>query len=1160
MTAAARLQSALAGRYQIERELGQGGMATVYLAQDLRHGRKVALKIIREELAPGLGAERFLREIRLAASLHHPNILPLYDSGEAEGFLYYVMPVAEGESLRNRLTRETSLSVAEAVRLGAEVAGALDYAHRHGIVHRDIKPENVLLHEAHALVTDFGIGKAFSSAAGSASLTQTGLAIGTPAYMSPEQAGGDPSLDGRSDLYSLGCVLYEMLVGTPPFTGSSVGAMIAKRFTEAPPDVTASRPSVPAAVSGVIRRCLARDADERYATGAETAEALTRSVTPSGTLAVERDSGAERAGSRLPWVAVLSFTSRDTELADFAEGLAEDITTGLSRFSHLQVVARQSTAHLPPGADLRRVADARGARYVIEGSIRKSGSTMRLSAQLVDAQTGTHLWAETFDRDLSASSIFALQDELTDRIVATVADPFGVLVRVMAHPLLEEPVEELTASELCIRLYAHNQQLGPEEHARIRGGLELALTREPNHADAWANLSTLYWGEKMHGLNPLPDPLGRARKAADRAVQIDPASQIAWEALAEVQYFSGDLMAFRQSAARAMTLNPRNTSTVAVMGMLIAYGGEWERGYELVQRAMMLNPHHPGWYYFVSVNYHIKKGDYESALAAVKRVNMPEFPWTYTNTAVICAALGRWEEARQAAETLRRLFPAIALSVGQHLTAWFYDKELDARENALLLKALSLRDSPAGPAPISQSVAVLPFANMSGTPDDEYFSDGITEEIINALSQLPGLRVAARTSAFSFKGKNEDLRTVGEKLGVTSVLEGSVRRAGNRLRITAQLINVADGYHSWSERYDREMTDIFAVQDEIAGAIASKLKLTLAAGEALPRVRPATQNLEAYELMLKGRALLWQRGRAILDAIPVLEASVALDPDVAEAQALLGDAWRTQWIYGMAATADTIPKAIQALDRALALDPDQPQALAALANIRSVYDRKWEESLALSERVLARNPFDMQAVCERAVWLALRYDTPAAVNDSSLAQLRAARRADPLNSWGAALESMVLGALGRFPEAEPAAREAIALDPSAFTGRWGLVWILAALSREEEALATAREALPMSGRNPRLLAELAALHARRGEGGAVRDILLELQQRAQTGYIESSLLGCVTAAAGSLSEARALVSRGIAEREAYCAFAKWTAWAPFRADPEGAAMLRALGF
>src|SRR5690348_12773155 len=215
-----RLAAALAGRYRIERELGAGGMATVYLAHDLRHERRVAIKLLRPELAAVIGAERFLGEIRTTANLQHPHILPLFDSGAADAFLYYVMPYVEGESLRARLSREKQLPIGEAVRLGGEIASALDYAHRHGVIHRDIKPENILLHEGTALVADFGIALAVSSAGGNR-LTETGLSIGTPQYMSPEQAMGDRDLDARSDIYSLGAVLYEMLVGDPPFLGST---------------------------------------------------------------------------------------------------------------------------------------------------------------------------------------------------------------------------------------------------------------------------------------------------------------------------------------------------------------------------------------------------------------------------------------------------------------------------------------------------------------------------------------------------------------------------------------------------------------------------------------------------------------------------------------------------------------------------------------------------------------------------------------------------------------------------------------------------------------------------------------------------------------------------------------------------------------------------
>jgi serine/threonine protein kinase len=266
-----RLRSTLADRYDVEREVGRGGMATVYLAHDRKHDRQVALKVLHPDLAASLGPDRFLREIQIAARLQHPHILPLYDSGrtgrqagESSGdFLYYVMPFVEGESLRDRLNHEGQLPVEDAVKIGRDIAAALDYAHRHGIVHRDIKPENVMLHDGEAIVTDFGIAKAVS-AASAESLTQTGLAVGTPAYMSPEQAAGEKEPDGRSDVYSLGCVLYEMLTGSAPFTGPTAQALIMKRFTEPVPSVRATRSTVSAELEAVVTKALAKNPDDRF--------------------------------------------------------------------------------------------------------------------------------------------------------------------------------------------------------------------------------------------------------------------------------------------------------------------------------------------------------------------------------------------------------------------------------------------------------------------------------------------------------------------------------------------------------------------------------------------------------------------------------------------------------------------------------------------------------------------------------------------------------------------------------------------------------------------------------------------------------------------------------------------------------------------------------
>ncbi|MGH7512807.1 MAG: protein kinase domain-containing protein [Gemmatimonadales bacterium] len=277
MSDSSRLTAALADRYRIERELGQGGMATVYLADDLKHDRKVAVKVLRPELAAVIGAERFLAEIKTTANLQHPHILPLFDSGAADSFLFYVMPFVEGESLRGRLTREKQLPIGEAVRIATEVASALDYAHRHGVIHRDIKPENVLLHDGQALVADFGIALAASKAGGSR-MTETGMSLGTPHYMSPEQAMGQREITARSDVYALGAVTYEMLLGEPPFTGPTAQSIVAKVMTEKPAPLTARRETVPPEVEEAVLTALAKLPADRWESAAEFSTALHGSV------------------------------------------------------------------------------------------------------------------------------------------------------------------------------------------------------------------------------------------------------------------------------------------------------------------------------------------------------------------------------------------------------------------------------------------------------------------------------------------------------------------------------------------------------------------------------------------------------------------------------------------------------------------------------------------------------------------------------------------------------------------------------------------------------------------------------------------------------------------------------------------------------------------
>ena len=479
-----QLAPLLAERYRVEREVGRGGMATVYLAEDLKHGRQVALKVLHPELAATLGAERFLREIQIAARLQHPHILPLYDSGRtggprAQDFLYYVMPFVEGESLRDRLAREQALPVDDAVRIARNIAAALDYAHRHGVVHRDIKPENVMLNEGVAVVTDFGIAKAVSAAA-SENLTQTGTAVGTPAYMSPEQAAGGPEPDARTDLYSLGCVLFEMLTGSAPFSAPTVQALIMKHFTDPVPPVRGSRTPVSTDLESVVTKAMAKNPDDRYQTAGHVIQALgsPKVMTPPNATPL-----ATPAVSQKKSIAVLPFADMSPEKDQdyFCEGIAEEIINALSKIEALQVASRSSSFAFKGHQDVRKVGEQLGVGTVLEGSVRKAGNRLRVAAQLVKVSDGYQLWSERFDRDLE--DVFAIQDEIADSIVKALR---VVLSDKEKRAKDRAPTANVQAYDFYLRgrQYFHQWRKKGVEYARRM--FERALEIDPDYALAHA--------------------------------------------------------------------------------------------------------------------------------------------------------------------------------------------------------------------------------------------------------------------------------------------------------------------------------------------------------------------------------------------------------------------------------------------------------------------------------------------------------------------------------------------------------------------------------------------------------------------------------------------------------------------------------------------------
>ncbi|HEY7614823.1 MAG TPA: protein kinase [Gemmatimonadales bacterium] len=391
-----RLQTALEDRYRLEREVGAGGMATVYLAQDLRHDRRVALKVLRPELAAVIGAERFLAEIKLTANLQHPHILPLFDSGSADSYLYYVMPFVEGETLRDRLTREKQLAVPDAVRIATEVAAALDYAHRHGVVHRDIKPENILLHDGQALVADFGIALAASKASG-ARMTETGMSLGTPHYMSPEQAMGEREITARSDVYALGAVLYEMLSGEPPFTGNTAQAVVARVLTETPRSLATQRHTIPRHIEAAVVTALEKLPADRFATAAAFADAL-KDKSYAGTVALEAPRAADvgKARAKRPGWNRLTIALAATTVLAMAAAL-----WGWLRPQPVPPTTQLGLA-LRDGEALRPPANSGGARVAISPD-------GRALVYIGPAEGGSRLWLRRLDQ-LTGTPIAGTED------------------------------------------------------------------------------------------------------------------------------------------------------------------------------------------------------------------------------------------------------------------------------------------------------------------------------------------------------------------------------------------------------------------------------------------------------------------------------------------------------------------------------------------------------------------------------------------------------------------------------------------------------------------------------------------------------------------------------------------------------------------------------
>ena len=617
------LRDALKGRYRIEREIGAGGMAVVYLARDLQRDRPVALKVLRPEVGAAAGAERFEREIRLAARLTHPNILPVLDSGAADGRLWYTMPFIDGESLRARIDREKQLPLDDAIRLTREIADALAYAHAQGVLHRDVKPENILLASGHALVTDFGIARALDETA--ERLTHTGITIGTPGYMSPEQSSGELHLDARSDLYSLASVSYEMLAGEPPFTGPTAQVIIARRLSQPAPSVRATRPSVPESVDSALRRALAPLPADRFATITDFERALTDSRTAAGVRRRIRDRWPVIAGVAVLLLAAmltLRFLGNDArpEKSDFAasraeairlavmpfrliggdsvdqylaDGITEEIASALGNLGGLRVVDQRSVASLAASSKrLREIAEILRADALITGDVQKSGDAIRVRVRLTDA-TEDLKWTNRYDH--TGRDVFQVQSEVATKV----ADVLRIqLAERESRSLSRPPTTNAAAYDAFLRArgLARAGGTGTDRAREDSDSMIVLLTQatrfDSTFAAAWATL-----GAELVNSVFLFDAdearLDRADTAIARAMRLDSSQAMAWKARHDLRWNAVRGWHFAEALAdvrRAVELQPSLVAAHNGLGSLYFHYGFMDEARRELMASLSLDP------------------------------------------------------------------------------------------------------------------------------------------------------------------------------------------------------------------------------------------------------------------------------------------------------------------------------------------------------------------------------------------------------------------------------------------------------------------------------------------------------------------------------------------------------------------------------------------
>ena len=687
-----------------------------------------------------------------------------------------------------------------------------------------------------------------------------------------------------------------------------------------------------------------------------------------------------------PTVAVFPFKnlSGDPSQDYFADGIAEDILTRLSLFGGITVLSRTSSfQHRNDDLGLTEIAQRIGANYVLEGTVRRDGDDLRITAQLTDGENAAHVWAANYDRDLSAAGIFDVQDEIVNAITAALGDTTGVIIGAEISGARQNSPGTLESYECVLLAAQYTRVVSLELHLAARECLEAETSAHPDYAEAWAWLSLIYRDE-LFGFNEREgvDAIQESYIAAVNAIEIDPSNQRALLSIASRHFWMQDSDAFRQAAEKAIAANPNASEVLADMGLFAYHAGHVEWGLALAAKAIELTPNSPAWYYAASFfnAYRIKA--YELALAEAKKSKSQDDFWSWVRNALAHAQLGHELEAQKAAQKLVELNPDFATREGARaeLEFWEWHHRGELAHWMEGLEKAGLFDEPE--APSRPVIAVLPFANMSGDPEHEFFADGITEDIITRLARFPDIGVIARNSSFQYKGENVDIRTVAEDLGATYVLEGSVRRSEDDIRVTAQLLDASDGTHLWAETYDRDLSagSIFEIQDNVTervvGAIAS-MDSTVAQTSVQASAMKAPSELSSYECVVQAGEYWRSIAPDVhLRARTCLENVLRDEPDFARAWTLLAAITTEEFLYGYNALPESDPPLDRALDyarRAIDLDPRDAWAHWNVARV-AYHSNKMSQSRSATDRALILAPNDAMLLAGAGIFISYSGD------------------------------------------------------------------------------------------------------------------------------------------------------------------------------------------